>query len=102
MLAYEMSVIVQLFEHSLGKKKKGDLGSGPKHQAAQQRDGPLLFPILCRTGFKRWPKDFPDGSVAKSPCSQCGGPKFNPWSRNQIPHATTKIKDPQLRPDTAK
>ena len=26
----------------------------------------------------------------KTSCSQCRGPGFNPWSGNQIPHATTK------------
>ena len=40
---------------------------------------------------------FPAGPVAKTPCSQCRGPRFNPWSENQIPHVTTKglhAKDP--------
>ena len=26
--------------------------------------------------------DFPGGPVAKTPCSQCRGPGFNPWSGN--------------------
>ena len=26
--------------------------------------------------------DFPGGTVAKTPCSQCRGPGFNPWSGN--------------------
>ena len=34
--------------------------------------------------------DFPGGPVAKTPSSQCGGPGFNPWSGNYIPHATTR------------
>ena len=34
--------------------------------------------------------DFPHGPVAKLPSSQCKGPRFNPWSGNWIPHATTK------------
>ena len=50
--------------------------------------------------------------MAKTPCSQCRGHKFDPWSGNEILHATTK--DPtlckkfgrsrvlQLRPGTAK
>ena len=34
-----------------------------------------------------------------------GGPRFDYWSKNQIPHAVAKIKDPrscvpQLRPST--
>ena len=56
--------------------------------------------------------------VAKTPHSQCRGPRFNPWSGNPILHATmkklqvtTQLKIshatmeahvPQLRPDTAK
>ena len=30
-------------------------------------------------------RDFPDGLVAKTPCFQCRGPRFNPWSGNWIP-----------------
>ena len=26
--------------------------------------------------------DFPGGPVAKTPCSQCRGPGFDPWSGN--------------------
>ena len=35
-------------------------------------------------------RDFLDGPVAKTPCSQCRGLRFNPWSGNYIPHFTTK------------
>ena len=36
-------------------------------------------------------KHFPHGgTVAKTPRSQCRGPRFNPWSGNEIPHAETK------------
>ena len=31
------------------------------------------------------------GPVAKTPSSPCRRPTFDPWSGNQIPHATTKI-----------
>ena len=34
--------------------------------------------------------DFPGGPVAKTPCSQCWGPGFSPWSGNQLPHTTAK------------
>ena len=27
-------------------------------------------------------KDFPGGPVVKTPCSQCRGPGFDPWSGN--------------------
>ena len=39
---------------------------------------------------KLWIQDFPGGRVAKTPCAQCRGPNFDPWSENQIPHAATK------------
>ena len=35
-------------------------------------------------------RDFPGGPVAKTPCSQCRGPGFDPWSGIYIPHAATK------------
>ena len=37
-------------------------------------------------------RDFPGGPGAKTPCSQCRGPGFSPWSGNQIPHTTTKTQ----------
>ena len=45
--------------------------------------------------------DFPGDSVAETLCSQCRGPGFEPWSGNQMPHATTKgshatIKGPRV------
>ena len=56
--------------------------------------------------------DFPGGRVAKTLCSQCRGHRFDPWSGNWIPQATTKnptchSKDRrsrmlQLRPGAAK
>ena len=33
---------------------------------------------------------FSGGPVAKILCSQCSGPEIDPWSGNEIPHATTK------------
>ena len=35
-------------------------------------------------------RDFPGGPVVKTPCSQCRGPGFDPWSGKYIPHATSK------------
>ena len=35
-------------------------------------------------------EDFPAGLVAMTPCSQCRGPRFDPWSGNQVPHAAIK------------
>ena len=34
-------------------------------------------------------RDFLGGPVAKTLCSQCRGSGFDPWSGNEIPHATT-------------
>ena len=39
---------------------------------------------------KSYIRDFPGGPVAKTLCSSCCGPRFNPWSGNQIPRAATK------------
>ena len=36
------------------------------------------------------PGDFPGSPLAKTPCSQCRGPRFKPWSGNKIYHTTTK------------
>ena len=48
--------------------------------------------------------DFTGGPVAKILSSQCRGPGFDPWSGNEIPHATTKslhAMTKQLRSATA-
>ena len=54
-----------------------------------------LFVIKCvkvLLQYKRntCDKDFPGGPVAKTPCSQCRGPGFEPCSGNEIPHTATK------------
>ena len=41
---------------------------------------------------REYSRDFLGGPGAKTLCSQCRGLGFDPWSGNQIPHATTKIK----------
>ena len=63
--------------------------------------------------------NFPGDPVAKTPCSQCRGHGFDPWSENQIPHEAAKCSHVateypaccsedrrscmlQLRPSTAK
>ena len=43
--------------------------------------------------------DFPGGPVAKTPCSQCRGPSFHPWS-GKIPHVTTKTWHRQINKST--
>ena len=35
-------------------------------------------------------RDFSGGPVAKTPCSQSRGSGVDPWSGNEIPHASTK------------
>ena len=35
-------------------------------------------------------RDFPGGPEPRTLCSQCRGPRFDPWSGNYIPHAATK------------
>ena len=46
-----------------------------------------LWDHKSQTWFSDWTtnrtvRDFPDGPVAKTPHSQCKGPRFNPWSGN--------------------
>ena len=47
--------------------------------------------IVLKTSI--W-KDFPGGPVAKTSCSQCKRPRFDPWSENQTPRVAMKTEDP--------
>ena len=38
-------------------------------------------------------RDFPGHPVAKSPCSQCRGPRFNPWLGNLDPSCCSAEPD---------
>ena len=49
---------------------------------------------------KKSSRDFPGGPVAKTLCFQFRGHRFNPWSGNWIPHATTKCEHAQLEAAT--
>ena len=49
---------------------------------------------------KKSSRDFPGGPVAKTLCFQFRGHRFNPWSGNWIPHATTKCEHAQLEAPT--
>ena len=44
--------------------------------------------------FKTKSWDISGGPVAKTPCSQCRGLGFDPWSQKWIPHATVRTEDP--------
>ena len=56
----------------------------------------------CYQALKIWLLwDFPDGPVAKTLCSQCRGPEFNPGSGNQIPYATTQSLHATTKTDSA-
>ena len=55
--------------------------------------------VILGGGSKRYCWDFPGSAVAKTLCSEYRGPRFDPWSGNKIPNATTKslhalTKDP--------
>ena len=52
--------------------------------------------------LKVWPGDFPGGPVAKTLCSQCRGPGFDPWSGNQFHMLQLRVLMPQPRLGTAK
>ena len=45
-----------------------------------------------RRQSKQRSRDVPGGPLVKTPCIQCRGPGFNPWSGNQIPYAATKTQ----------
>ena len=67
------------------------LGPGQAVQVAPSTWEPRKSPTLCVLCL-----------LAKTPSSQCRGPRFDPGSGNQVPHATTKssqatIKDPSGR-----
>ena len=66
-----------------------------KTQGLFQWDSPFWNGTLCidfhHLLSRLCGRDFPGGPVAKALCSWCRGPRFNPWSGNQIPCATTKI-----------
>ena len=46
--------------------------------------------------FKSKCRDFPGGPVAKTLHPQSRGPRFDPWSENWIPHATSKAQCSQI------
>jgi len=50
-------------------------------------------PVTQLQHEKHFARDFPGGPVAKTPCSQCRRPGFNPYSGNLILHVTTKMED---------
>ena len=67
--------------------------SGPRlghfHSEQVELGGELLvLPVLAAALFKNpglrylWFGDFPGGPGGKAPCSQCRGPRFDPWSGN--------------------
>ena len=45
---------------------------------------------------------FPGGPGAKTPHFQCRRPRFNPRSRNKIPHAATKTPQNQITLESSK
>ena len=51
-----------------------------------------VFVSITYSFIKNKFRDFVAGPLAKT--SQCRGPRFDPWSENEIPHAATKMEDP--------
>ena len=59
----------------------------------------LTFMYVWKLFIVRYRRDFPGAPVAKTAPSRCRGPRFHPWSRNQIPPAVPKTPCTwQLRP----
>ena len=76
------------------------LNQVPRYRYASQIPLPLpLHNMIIHCGLKKCKiRDFPGGPVPKTPCSQCRGSRFDPWSGNYIPHAATKrSRVPQRR-----
>ena len=55
---------------------------------------------ICSILEPRKSRGFTGSPVTKTPCSQCRGPGFKPWSGNEIPHAATKSLHAETK-DTA-
>ena len=63
----------------------------------------LTFMYVWKLFIVRYRRVSPGGPVAKTAPSRCRGPRFRPWSRNQIPLAVTKTPCTwQLRPSANK
>ena len=61
--------------------------AGMDHGGGNEMEEVACFSLPSRKKKKGHNKkmglgDFPSGPVAKTPCSQCGGSRFNPWSGN--------------------
>ena len=63
---------------------------------------------VCSEVTKDASRDFSGGPVAKTPCFQCKGLRFDPWSKNLVSKwldptcCNQRSHVPQLRPGTAK
>ena len=47
-----------------------------------RRTGHQITKPTCILEYNKYMRDFPSGTVDKTPCSQCRGPGFDPWSGN--------------------
>ena len=56
----------------------------------------LSFETSGNSCFINHVRDIPSGAADKTLSSQCRGPRFDPWSGNYIPHATTKTQHSQI------
>ena len=74
------------------------LNQVPRYRYASQIPLPLpLHNMIIHCGLKKCKiRDFPGGPVPKTPCSQCRGSRFDPWSGNYIPHVATKTQHSQI------
>ena len=50
----------------------------------------LICISLMVNDVKHLSRDFPGGPAVKTLCSQCRGPRFDPWLGTKIPHTATK------------
>ena len=55
---------------------------GKKYWFLRNKETLMLFFFLSFFYMKHRYRDLADGPVAKTLCSQCRGPGFDPWSEN--------------------
>ena len=83
-----------IFHHikDLRKQKSIPIWIGfSKSRIPQVKDGTNMTEfILLWKSSETEHRGFPGGTMVKNPLGQCGGHRFEPWSR-KIPHATEQL-----------
>ena len=83
---------LEIFKGSMSSLILPTTGTRTIYSLAMQNEmcWPAAWAMHLAMCWKGKIRDFPGGPAAKTPCCQCRGPRFNPWSGNYIPHVTTE------------